>query len=94
MVIWPDANSAQNSIAAVSADGSTVWVLIRRLKLLVQPLDGIGRAGRSPLAVGQPGEAEQLLSSFLQAVGHAAALQSPLADEALRRVSTSFAVLA
>ena len=31
MVIWPDASSAQNSIAAVSADGSTVCVLIRRL---------------------------------------------------------------
>ena len=29
--IWPDASSAQNSMAAVSADGSTVWVLIRRL---------------------------------------------------------------
>ena len=31
MVIWPDANSAQNNMAAVSAEGSTVWVLIRRL---------------------------------------------------------------
>src|SRR6266516_7228653 len=31
MLIWPDASRAQNSIAAVSAEGSTVWVLIRRL---------------------------------------------------------------
>jgi hypothetical protein len=31
MLICPDANSAQNNIAAVSADGRTVWVLIRRL---------------------------------------------------------------
>ena len=31
MLIWPDASKAQNSMAAVSADGSTVWVLIRRL---------------------------------------------------------------
>src|SRR6202035_399520 len=31
IVIWPEASSAQNNIAAVSADGSTVWVLIRRL---------------------------------------------------------------
>ena len=31
MVIWPDAINAQNIIAAVSADGSTVWVLMRRL---------------------------------------------------------------
>src|SRR6266487_3848730 len=31
MLIWPEASNAQNSIAAVSADGSTVYVLIRRL---------------------------------------------------------------
>jgi hypothetical protein len=31
MLIWPDASNAQNSISAVSADGSTVCVLIRRL---------------------------------------------------------------
>src|ERR1700730_14047099 len=30
MLICPEASSAQNNIAAVSADGSTVWVLIRR----------------------------------------------------------------
>src|ERR1700733_14498042 len=31
MLIWPDASSAQNNMAAVSADGSTVCVLILRL---------------------------------------------------------------
>jgi hypothetical protein len=31
MVIWPDAINAQNKLAAVSAQGSTVCVLIRRL---------------------------------------------------------------
>ena len=31
MVIWPEASNAQNSMAAVSAEGSTVWVLMRRL---------------------------------------------------------------
>ena len=31
MLICPEASSAQNNIAAVSADGRTVWVLIRRL---------------------------------------------------------------
>jgi hypothetical protein len=31
MLIWPDASRAQNSITAVSADGRTVWVLMRRL---------------------------------------------------------------
>ena len=55
MVICPDASSDQNSIAAVSAEGRTVWVLIRRLNsscsrsmafvvggdLLVQRLGGV-----------------------------------------------------
>ena len=31
MTIWPEASSAQNNMAAVSAQGSTVCVLIRRL---------------------------------------------------------------
>jgi hypothetical protein len=31
MVIWPEASNAQNSMAAVSALGSTVCVLVRRL---------------------------------------------------------------
>lgn len=31
MTIWPDAVSAQNSMAAVSANGGTVWVLMQRL---------------------------------------------------------------
>ena len=31
MTIWPEASSAQNSMAAVSAQGGTVWVLMRRL---------------------------------------------------------------
>src|SRR5918994_4030762 len=31
MVIWPEANNAQNSMAAVSALGSTACVLMRRL---------------------------------------------------------------
>jgi len=34
MVICPDASSAQNNMAAVSADGSTVCVLVRRLNSL------------------------------------------------------------
>jgi hypothetical protein len=31
MLIWPEASNAQNSMAAVAADGSTVCVLILRL---------------------------------------------------------------
>ena len=31
IVVWPEASRAQNNMAAVSAEGTTVWVLIRRL---------------------------------------------------------------
>src|SRR3954451_13808377 len=31
MMIWPEAIRAQNNMAAVAAEGSTVWVLMRRL---------------------------------------------------------------
>ena len=31
IVIWPEASRAHYNMAAVSAEGSTVWVLIRRL---------------------------------------------------------------
>ena len=30
MVIWPDASRARSSMGTVSAQGSTVWVLMRR----------------------------------------------------------------
>jgi hypothetical protein len=30
MAIWPEASSAQSSMGTVSAQGSTVWVLMRR----------------------------------------------------------------
>jgi len=31
MLIWPEASKARNNIAAVSDEGRTAWVLIRRL---------------------------------------------------------------
>src|ERR1019366_6598595 len=54
MLIWPEASSAQNSIAAVSAEGSTVCVLILRLNsscnrsiaFVVRALSGIDGALR------------------------------------------------
>src|SRR5260370_38175350 len=61
MLICPEAKSAQNNIAAVSADGSTVWVLIL-LEHFVQPLDCIGSAQAAPLAGGQAREGEQMAS--------------------------------
>ncbi len=67
MGIWPEAKSAQNNIAAVSADGSTVCVLIRRVELLVQAFDRIRRADRFPLAFREAREGEELVAGFRQA---------------------------
>ena len=50
-------------------------------ELLVQSLDGIGGACRPPLTVGQPGEGEQPITGFLQAVGDGTTFQSPLENE-------------
>jgi len=47
MVICPDASRAQNSIAAVSAEGSTVWVLIRRLNFFSIPALSVKSSLRS-----------------------------------------------
>ena len=51
------------------------------LELLVQPLDRIGGAYAAPLARRQPGEGEQAVAGFLQAVGNGAVFEAPLADE-------------
>ena len=53
------------------------------LELLVQPLDRIGGAYAAPLARRQPGEGEQAVAGFLQAVGNGAVFEAPLADEGL-----------
>ena len=81
MLIWPEASSAQNNIAAVSADGRTVCVLILPLELLVQSFDRIGGAYAAPLARRQAGEGEEPVAGFLQAVGDGAVLEPPFADE-------------
>src|SRR5688572_11052354 len=85
MLIWPEASSAQNSMAAVSAEGSTVCVLIRRLNSS-QSLDGVGRSGTSPLARWQPGEGEEPIAGFFEAVSDRPALEAPLAQESLAAV--------
>ena len=43
MVIWPEASNAQNSMAAVSAEGSTVCVLILRLNSFSIPAASVNR---------------------------------------------------
>src|SRR5450631_3267184 len=75
MLIWPEASNAQNSMAAVSADGSTVCVLI------VQSFDRIGSPRAPPLARRQSCEGEQPVTGFLQAVGDGAVLEPPFAVE-------------
>src|SRR3982751_6215745 len=82
MLIWPEASSAQNNMAAVSAEGSTVCVLIRRLNSSCsRSIAFVVRA--PPLARRQSGEAEQALAGFLQAVRDGAVLDPPFADEGL-----------
>src|SRR4030081_1908406 len=81
MLICPEASSAQNSMAAVSADGSTVWVLIRRLNSSCsRSIAFVVRTLRHWLG-GRPSEGEQALARFLQAVGDGAVLEPPFADE-------------
>ena len=80
---WPEASSAQNNIAAVSADGSTVWVLIRRLNSSCRRSIAFVVLRASPLARRQAGEGEEAVAGFLQAVGDGAVTEPPLADEGL-----------
>src|SRR6188474_2597960 len=82
MLICPEASSAQNNIAAVSADGSTVWVLIRRLNSACRRSIAFVVLA-SPLARRQTGGGEEEVAGFLQAVGDGAMTQPPLTDEGL-----------
>jgi hypothetical protein len=68
-------------MAAVSAEGSTVWVLIRRLNSLVESFDRVGGARTLPLADGQPGKGEEPVTGLLEAVGHRLAFEPPSPDE-------------
>jgi hypothetical protein len=80
-------------MAAVSADGSTVRVLIL-LEFFVQPLDCIGGAHAAPLARRQAREGKQAFSCFLQAVSNGAMLEPPFAVKALRRAPIASGVIA
>src|SRR6202035_2787429 len=67
MVICPEASSAQNNMAAVSADGSTVCVLILRLNSSCsRSIAFVRGAHASPLSRRQPGEGEEPIAGFLQ----------------------------
>jgi hypothetical protein len=80
MLVWPEASNAQNNIAAVSADVSTVCVLILRLNSSCsRSIALVVRA--APLARRQAGEGEEPVAGFLEALGDRFVLELPLADE-------------
>src|SRR5215470_1688374 len=83
MVICPEASNAQNIIAAVSADGSTVWVLIRRLNSSCSRSIAFVVRVAAPLTWQQAREREKAIAGFLQAVRNRAMAQPPLANESL-----------
>src|SRR3954464_12077364 len=83
MVIWPEASRAQNNIAAVSADGSTVWVLIRRLNSSCRRSIAFVVLALRHWLGGGAGEGERAPAGFPQAVGGGAVTEPPLSDEGL-----------
>src|SRR6266542_3481977 len=52
-------------------------------ELLVQTFDSIGCSGAFPLARRKPGEGEEPIACFLEAVGNRAVPQAPLAKESV-----------
>src|SRR5437762_5486704 len=70
-------------MVAVSAEGSTVYVLIRRLNSSCSRSIAFVVSRASPLARWQLRKTEQSIAGFLQAVGDRAVLEPPLANERL-----------
>jgi len=70
-------------MAAVSAEGSTVWVLIRRLNFSCRRSIAFDVRIDFHWLFREPREGEQLVARFLQAIGDGAAFQPPFADERL-----------
>ena len=86
MVIWPEAERAQNSMGTVSAEGGTIRVspgLDAAAEFLAELLDGVGRSRRLPQRRRQACEDEQAPAGFFQAAGDGAALQAPFPQERL-----------
>jgi hypothetical protein len=83
IVIWPEASSARNSMAAVSAQGRMVWVLMRRLNSSCRRSIALEVLIDFHWLGGKRVKVNSLFASLLQAVGDGAAFQPPLADEGL-----------
>src|SRR5258707_1243302 len=96
MLIWPEASSAQNNMAAVSADGSTVCVLILRLNsscsrsiaLVVRALRHWLGGSRVKVKIGPP------QAALDEIVEHGAPSLGALATHLLDRQEHFLAVLA
>jgi hypothetical protein len=80
MLICPETSRAQNNVAAVSADGSTVCVLIPRLNSSCGRLIALVVRKLRHWLGGRRVKVNKF-SCLLQAVGDAAMLQPPFADE-------------
>ena len=68
-------------MAAVSAEGSTVWVLIRRLNSSWSRSIALVVRALFHWLSRQPGEGEEPITGLLEAVGHRLAFEPPFADE-------------
>ena len=67
MLIWPEVSSAQNNMAAVFADGSTVHVLILRLNSSCsRSIAFVRRTNAAPLALRKTGEGEERIGRVRQ----------------------------
>ena len=83
MRIWPDASSAQKSIAAVSAEGRMVCVLILRLNSSCRRSMAFVVRALFHWLGGRRVKAKSLIAGLLQAVGDGSVPEPPFAQEGL-----------
>ncbi len=93
MVIWPEAIKAQNSMAAISADGRAHWVLMRRLNSSCRRSMALVVRNDFHCSGDVSQEGEQPFSRFLQAVHHASAPEPPLGEEGLVLLAHGLGIL-
>ena len=87
ILVWPEASNAQNNMAAVSADGSTVCVLILRLNSSCsRSIALVVRALRHWLG-GKRVKVKSLSPASSRLLATASCLSRHLRMKALRRVS-------
>src|SRR5258708_34077756 len=90
MLICPEASSAQNNIAAVSADGSTVWVLIRRLNSSCRRSIAFVVLALRHWLGGRRGEVKRRAPAFPRAAARGGGERPPLRVTDLRAVVVLF----